>query len=738
MAERRKLGEILVEDGKVGPEQVERALTTQRGPGKKRRLGEILVEQGALDDLAAARGLARQLDLPYVDPLQQPVDPDVARKLPRRIAHSRKAFAYARVQRGFKVAMADPRNPEAVAELEFALGGPVRAEVAAESRVLAAIARHYDGVAEAQRRADPDAAIGSGPPGAPLDADAIERALQKGGTAYIEMFNLLLARAQQRGASDIHVEAQADGYRVRFRVDGLLRDVVQLPTWAMQPLSNRIKVVGRMDVAEHRRPQDGRATVELGGRLVDLRLSVIPSQFGESVVVRLLDGNALDVDLASLGWSPKALAGYLHLVGQSQGILLVVGPTGSGKSTTLYGTINRLRKGHASIVSIEDPIEYTIPGVRQVQVDERKGLTFAEAARSLLRQDPNVMVIGEIRDPESAVAAMDAATTGHLVLSTLHASNALAAMARLRDLDVPGFLGAHALLGVVAQRLVRKLCPACATPGEPTHEEWARLELPPMRMGPGARRAGPGCDACQGEGYAGRVGVYELLRLDEELRGLLARGGEDARVAQLAREHGYAPMIEDALQKVRDGVTTLDEVARVVPPDPLRERPKASAAEPEVEIEPETEEVVKAVRRVDATPVTPAAAARRARPLVLAVDDAQEILSLIRAVLEDEFDVVVARDGVEALDAAARHRPDAILMDVMMPRMSGYEACKRLKADPLTAEIPVLILSARGDSTHVKEGFHAGADDYLPKPFDPEEMELRLRALLRRAGKLSR
>jgi CheY-like chemotaxis protein len=236
------------------------------------------------------------------------------------------------------------------------------------------------------------------------------------------------------------------------------------------------------------------------------------------------------------------------------------------------------------------------------------------------------------------------------------------------------------------------------------------------------------------------VGVYELLRLDEDLRALILRGVDDSQVAQLARERGYVSMIEDALQKVRDGITTLDEVARVVPPDPLRERAKAEApgVDVDVDIEPETEEVVKVQRRAAAAPVSPAAAARRARPLILAVDDAQEILSLIRAVLEDEFDVVVARDGVEALDAAARHRPDAILMDVMMPRMSGYEACKLLKSDPAFAEIPVLILSARGDSTHVKEGFHAGADDYLPKPFDPEEMELRLRALLRRAGKLPR
>lgn len=739
MAERRKFGEILIEDGKVAREQVDRALATQRAPGKKRRLGEILIEQGALDDVIAARAIAKQLDLPYVDPMEQPVDLAAVRKLPRRIAEARKAFAYARLQRGFKVAMSDPRNPEALAELEFALGAPVRAEVAAESLVMGAIARHYDAEQQAAQRREEEAARqpGAPPGGLELDPAAIEAALQKGGAAYIELFNLLLSRALDRGASDIHMEAEADGFRVRFRIDGLLREIVHLPQWAMQPLANRIKVVGRMDLAEHRRPQDGRATVDLGKRRTDMRLSVIPSQFGESAVIRLLDGSPTEIDLAGLGFSPKVLQAYLQLAGQTQGILLVVGPTGSGKSTTLYGTINRLRKGTASIVSIEDPIEHSIPGVRQVQVDEKKGLTFAAATRSLLRQDPNVLVIGEIRDPESALAAIDAATTGHLVLTTLHATNALAALTRLRDLEVPSYLGGHALLGVVAQRLVRILCPACSVPGEPTVEEFARLEMTPAPMGPRSRRAGPGCPSCHGEGYAGRVGVYELLRLDEDLRALVLRGADEGQVAQLAREHGYVSMIEDALDKVRAGVTTLDEVARVVPADPWRDR----RTEPEVDVEgdePETEEVVKVLRRAEAAPVTPAAVARRKRPLILAVDDAQEILSLITAVLEDDYDVVVARDGLEALDATARHRPDAILLDVMMPRMSGYEACKRLKADPSTAEIPILILSARGDSTHVKEGFHVGADDYLPKPFDPEEMELRLRALLRRAGRLGR
>ncbi len=743
MPERKKLGQILIEEGTVVPEQIERALKAQRGPGKRPRLGEILVEQGAGDDVVIAKALARQLGVTYVDPVDQRVDPVVVAKLPRRIAEARKAFAYSRAQRTFRVAMADPRDGDAVAELEFALGGSILGEVAAESRIRAAILRHYDGVG-----ASGEAGVSSGiptnaPAGLDLDAVAIERSLQKGGTAYIDLLNLLFATAMDRHASDIHVEAEADGCRVRFRIDGLLREIVRLPDWAMQPLVNRVKVVGRMDVAEHRRPQDGRATVEIGGHKIDLRLSVIPSQFGESTVARILDGRALQVDLVALGWNPAVLAAYFHLADQTQGILLVVGPTGSGKTTTLYGTINRLRSGTASIVSIEDPIELSIPGVRQVQVDERKGLTFAEAAKSVLRQDPNVLVIGEIRDPESALAAVDAATTGHLVLTTLHASNALGAITRLRDLDVPNYLAGHALLGVVAQRLVRRVCPACSILAEPRAEDWERLEMVPMRMGPRCRVAGAGCPACQGAGYRGRIGVYELLRVDEEVRALIFAGAPEAQLAQLARNQGFVAMIEDALDKVRDGATTLEEVARLVPTDPWRDRPRTASTGPDVDIEePETEEVTK--RHVATRPAAsihpraPATSPVRKRPLILAVDDAPEILALLSATLEDDYDVILARDGVEALEAVARHHPDAVLTDVMMPRMSGYEVCNRLKADPATAAIPIIILSARGDAAHVKEGFHVGADDYVPKPFDPEEIELRLKALLRRSGHATR
>lgn len=745
MSQRKKFGEILVEEGHVSEAQVNHALAEQKAHGGK-RIGQVLLGSGAIDDLAVARAMGRQLGLPFVDPLAIAVDSTTVWKLPRKLAEKHRALAYARVPRGFKVVMADPRDEAAVRDLEFALGGAVHPEVGAASRLTRAIHRHYDLEPQAQRMlADVPKEFRPpviSPTTLELDAAAIVGQLKKGGSAYIELVNFLLVNAIERGASDIHMEPEPDGMRVRFRIDGMLREVLVLPDWAVQPIGTRIKVIGRMDVTEHRRPQDGRASATLGNRSVDLRLSVIPSRFGESVVIRVLDSRTLKVDLGALGWNPAGLSAFFHLVSQSQGLFLVCGPTGSGKTTTLYACINRLKSETASIVTVEDPIEHTIAGVRQVQVDTRSGLTFASVARSVLRQDPNVMVIGEIRDPDSAAAAADAATTGHLVLSTVHTSNSIAAITRLRDLEVPNYLAGHALIGVVAQRLVRKVCPECSVPDAPGAEDWERLALAPRDLGPRVKAVGAGCPACHYAGYSGRVGVFEVLRLDDALRELVVNGASEADLWRAARTRGFRTLMDDALAKVAEGITTLEEVARVVPLDAWSELAPVvlpPVAAPVVAPVAQAAVATPAAAPMAASPAAlPVAAAPRPRPLVLAVDDAEEIRSLIGATLEDQYDLVYAVDGLDALEQVARHRPDILVLDVMMPNLSGYEVCKRLKDDPATAEVPVLILSARGDSSHIKEGFQVGADDYLPKPFDPEEMELRVRALLRRSGRLAR
>jgi len=757
---RRKLGEILVEGG-VPEAAVNAGLAAQKGRLEGRRIGQILVDRGDADAERVARALAKQLGIPYVDPTVQTVDPEVLWRLPRNVAEKHRAFAYARVNRGVKVAMADPRDGAAVMELEFLLKLSVYPEASSEARITQAISRHYDMEPIAHRMLEGVPRSLRAPTLSPnsleLDPEAFKSRLGAGQSGYVEILNFLLINAIERGASDIHMEPQPNGVRIRFRIDGLLREVLVLPAWALVPLVSRVKVVARLDVAEHRRAQDGKARAEIGNRHVDLRVSIVPSQFGESVVIRVLDSRTLRVDLGELGWNPRALQGYFHMVSQPQGMVLVVGPTGSGKTTTLYATINRIRNETTSIVTIEDPIEHTLPGIAQVQVDEKTGMTFATAIRSLLRQDPNVMVVGEIRDPQSAQAAGDAATTGHLVLSTMHTNSAVAAVTRFRDLEVPAYLVGHSLLGVVAQRLLRRVCTSCSIVEPPDELDWERLQLPPEDLGPETRRVGPGCPACQYAGYSGRLGVFEILRVDDGFRQLVLKEVDESALWAYVREHGFVTMFEDALDKVRRGLTTLEEVARTVPVDTWRERTRrrggyeaAPLVEPgEVPIEALEEIGGDAIQLVELPAevgmpapmpnVAPTPAPRAgARAKVLVVDDTQEILQLVTVTLEDDYDVVVAHDGVEALEQVAATQPDVVVLDVMMPRLSGYEVCRRLKSEAATEALPVLILSARGDSAHVKQGFQVGADDYLPKPFDPEELELRIRALLRRSGRLPR
>jgi type IV pilus assembly protein PilB len=761
--DRRKLGEILVDQGVIGPGQLKAALEAQAQGARRRMLGEVLVEQGAASDTAIAEALAVQAGLPFCDPLKAAVDPGLLWRVPRKTAEAHRALVLHKTPRGIRVAMADAKDQDAISDLEFTLKATVLVELAAESAIRQAIHRHYDLEPQAQsilQEVPPSMRPPvTSPTSLELDRNAIQDRLKQGGNAYVEMVNFLLVNAIERNASDIHFEPGSEGVRIRYRIDGLLREVLLLPTWAQKPLTNRIKVAGRMDVADHRRPQDGRAVAELGRRRVDLRISTVPSQFGESVAIRLLDSKTVKTDLGALGWNPRTLGTYFSLVSQHQGLLLVVGPTGSGKTTTLYASINRLKAETSAIVTIEDPIEHTVAGISQVQVDEKAGLTFANIARSLLRQDPNVLVIGEIRDAESAAAAVDAATTGHLVLSTMHTTNAVAAVTRLRDLAVPNYLVAHALLGIVSQRLVRRLCPVCSEAGEPDQEEWERLGVRAESLGGGSRRVGVGCPSCQYSGYRGRVGLFEVLRVDESVRKQILDGASEAEVLTAARANGMSTLLDDALEKLRDGTTTLEEVIRVTPIDGGRERARkapvsfgSEPVRPTSSMLPTKSPLVASASRAEApapaatvpavdepTEGEPKAAPVPAeRPRVVVADDADEILMLVRATLEDGFDVSVARDGVEALEVIARDRPDVVVLDVMMPHLSGYEVCKRLKASPETESLPVLILSARGDTAHVKEGFQVGADDYLPKPFDPEELELRLRALMRRAGRVRR
>jgi len=751
----RRIGEILISRGYIDPDQLSEALTRQQR-GESNLIGFILVQMGFTGPEQVAESLAIQFGIPYVDPDRIKIDTQLVWKIPREMAEAKQLMPLDRLSTGLvRIAMANPRDLHAIRDVEFLLRATVTPVIASAHRVQDLIQRYYSMEHVATQmlaHVDNQRKPVSSNAGLELDSASVMAHLNAGGPKpYVDLLNFLMISAVERKASDIHLEPQLEDFRVRFRVDGMLREVLILPSFAIKPLTNRIKVVGKLDLSAYNKPQDGKVAANLEGRKLDMRIAVIPSQYGETVVIRLLDPAMLQTDLGELGWQPRLLSSFYRMASQPQGIVLCVGPTGSGKSTTLYATIHRLQSETTSIITVEDPIEYTIPGITQVQVNDRVGMTFSTVVRSLLRQDPNVIVIGEIRDTETADAAFEAANTGHLVLSTLHTNHAVSTITRLIDLRVPPYMLGSSLNGVVAQRLVRRVCPHCSIETEPEEEDWQRLGIEPIKFSRTLRRAGSGCQACRYVGYSGRVGVIEVLSISDDIRQLIIDNANEFDIWKKAREEGFTTLFDDALLKVGQGMTTLEEVRRVVPLEPWREdrggptrsplvaselppdRPIELISQP-IDLEELSDAALEEIGDLPGLPMASVAPAVPAAPaLILIADDAEEILNLVSITLEDDFEIVLARDGVEAMEKVALRAPDLLILDVMMPRMSGFDVCEQLKDNPATADIPVLFLSARGERPHVKRGFHVGADDYLAKPFDPEELLLRVRALLRRS-----
>ena len=763
------LGKVLLDNGYISADHLKAALAKQESGGAK--LGQILLEIEAIDEETLALGLAQQVGFDLVDPVNSAVDPELLNGFTRDVAIRLQAMplVYTGPQT-VTVAMANPFDLETRRELEFVLGRGIQPLVCRAQALRDAIGKHYGlekELAAILQSVKPEQEIAASHI-LDIDLEEIEKRLRVGGARpYIDLLNFLLGNAHNSRASDIHVEPLESGVQVRYRIDGVLRSAMKLPKWVESGLVSRIKVVGNMDLSIHHLPQDGKVRAHIGGRDQDLRISTIPSQFGETCVLRILDPDILQLDLGDLGLQGTQLNTFYRLISQPQGMVLITGPTGSGKSTSLYATIKRLQTEQTKIVTVEDPVEYTLGGVTQVQVDDRRGMTFANSVRSLLRQDPNVLVIGEIRDEETAATAFQAALTGHLVFSTLHTVDTISTITRLRDLGLPLYLTGSSLLGVVAQRLVRRLCPQCKVEAAPDPSQWRALDMQPIELS-SSFRPGPGCKHCLYTGYRGRVGIFELLRVNEALRNLILAGADEMAIRRAAVDGGMEALLESGIAKVEEGLTSLEELVRhvrsAIIPSRIQERHReaaaAAAGAPAAPAEAaDMGQLVSSQPLGDAVDTLPGEAvellsgefpqipiaeadvperADDAPETILVVDDSQEILDLVRYTLEGVgFRVVTALDGQEALDTVDRHRVNdpihLVVLDVMMPGMTGFEVCEHLKKDIATAFLPVLILSARGDQAHIKSGFKAGADDYLPKPFDPEELELRIRALLRRA-----
>jgi type IV pilus assembly protein PilB len=571
---KKRLGDVLREKGNISSANLEQLVAAQSG--KVMRLGELIYESGVVDKAALIEALEEVSRIPYLDCSELECDRNALQAIPRAVAEQLVALPIRNEGPRLVVVMAEPQNLTAIDELRFTTGKEITPRLGFRSEILDAIARNYNQqpipLQSDKRTTSTESGsehelefVSTSSRQSNLEAfQEVQVELRQKKTPAVRVVSEIILQAMAKKASDIHIEPQETDTAVRIRVDGVLREMERVPRTLQNSLVSRVKILSDMDIAERRAPQDGRFMVSVGTRQVDMRVSTLPTQFGEKVVMRLLETSAPLVSFAELGFPPDIAAGIMEIVTAPQGMLLVTGPTGSGKSTTLYSALNLLRKPTVNIVTVEDPVEYVLAGINQVHVNVRAGLTFAGYLRSILRQDPNVIMVGEIRDQETAEIAMKASQTGHMVLSTLHTNDSISAVVRLLDLEIPGYMIASSVTGVLAQRLVRKLC-SCQTLEKVTPRMAARLAEAGVAQIPEKIARPAGCAACDHSGYKGRLGIYELLPVDESIRGILRTTARIDQIRQAARSTGMRRLQDDALDKLAAGITTLEEIRRVIP-----------------------------------------------------------------------------------------------------------------------------------------------------------------------------
>jgi type IV pilus assembly protein PilB len=567
--EHKRLGDLLIEAQLITSEDLERAIAEQRATGQL--LGATLVRLGLVSEHQLLVQLQRQLNLPLVDLNVTVADEQALGMVKEEVAKKYGALPIEVEGRStLVVAMADPLNVAALEDLRFHSGMFIRPVLCAPSAVLEAIERYYHidtsvnevikNIIESEDVELQVSRVQDEEHGPAID-DLIKEAE---GRPIVRLTNWLIHRAVEARASDIHVEPQDRELVVRLRVDGLLQELQRLPRWTQGAVVSRLKVLANLDIAEKRAPQDGRLMVDIGGRRIDMRVSTLPITNGEKVVMRVADTARAKVHLPDIGLVPEDLGKVRRWLERPQGIVLVTGPTGSGKSTLLYACLRHLHHETKNIVTVEDPVEIQIRGINQVQVEEKAKKTFPAALRAILRQDPDIIMIGEIRDKETAQIAFRASVTGHLVLSTVHTNDAAGAVTRLIDLGLEPFMVASSLIGVVSMRLVRTLCPRCIESYEASASTLNRLSGFAPAEGVLSLRRGRGCGHCHNSGYQGRTGIFELLEIDDTVRQLISRNASDQAIRQSAVEAGMRSIGEDGLKKALDGRTTLEEVTRVV------------------------------------------------------------------------------------------------------------------------------------------------------------------------------
>ena len=725
---RKKLGQILVEAGLIDEQALDKALEIQNI--EKKKIGEILIEMGVADDMVIAKALSAQLKIPLVRLAQREIPEEIISLVPYDLAQNHLIIPIKKTEKGLLVAMTNPLDLSILDDLRFVTRMPVQAVIATRTELLEAKEKYYpprdfkkgfDSQAEIHESVE----IIQQQEEEEKDVQDVQDLLDlTERPPIVRLTSSLLADAINQRASDIHIEPQKTAVMLRYRIDGIMQETMKIDKHVHAPVVSRIKVISNMDISIRRKPQDGKTQVRHGGKIYDLRVSTIPTSYGEKVTIRILNPDTAGIGLEELGFGDKAYKDFVNVIGAPQGIILVTGPTGSGKSTTLYACLNRLNSPSINIVTVEDPIEYDIQGINQVQINPQAGITFAAGLRSILRQDPDIVMVGEIRDTETATIACRSAQTGHLVFSTLHTNDASSAVTRLLDLGIESFLISASLTAVVGQRLVRKICQECKVPHTPSQQILNRLPSYLKEDNGPAFWKGAGCELCQNTGNSGRIGLFEVLTVTPSLRELIAPGIPAITLRKAAEKEGFQSMTLDGMNKATEGLTTIEEVFRVAAPelDEVAQGPVEEAGRFE---------------KAEAKPLPPEpsptieSSAREKR--VLVADDNGIILKTVSKVLKSKnYITITAENGLEALRLASEKKPDLIITDLLMPKMDGITLIKKLKDQSSTRDIPIMMLTAKDEVDSEVEGIDAGADDYLTKPVNAKRLLARVSRLLTR------
>lgn len=706
---RKRIGDILVSSGILTQEQRERALEIQTAGSegnrhRRKRLGKILVELGWVSEDQIANALAVQLGLERVDPAGMTISDETIHTITREAAEMNLLIPYAREGKRLMIAMSDPLDIVAVDDLRFRTGMDIVAAVATESSILSAIERFYK-VDEAVEKI---LSLGADAQDVEFlkdeeEEEAVQTLQQQSQAApIVKLVRTIMVDAIKRRATDIHIEPRETYTQVRYRVDGNLQDTLKLPKRVQASVVSRIKILGNMDIANRMTPQDGNTKMRYNKTGVDLRISTLPAIFGEKVVIRILDKSKGLLSLPKLG-VPEVIIKKLQEAGsKSQGMIIVTGPTGSGKTTTLYAFLQWLQDPSINIITVEDPVEYNIPGITQVSVREQAGLDFAAFMKSALRQDPDIILVGEVRDLSTAEIAIRAALTGHLVLTTLHTNDTAATVVRLIDLGVPPFLVSSSLSGVIAQRLVRRICTNCKV-----EQPYPEQELPPEFPRLPRVYKGQGCSHCDFTGFRGQVGVYEYLEIGNTIKRLIAKNSSDVVLREEAVKAGMVPLFRDAWQKVAEGITTISEVMGKVP---FFAPANEAVADAPAQLQPEpAQEIKKSIVLVDGNP---------------------EDVTVFREALEPQGYGINLAGWDHAYEEICRHSPDAIILNLDQPDADWKKLEKRLQLSLSTITIPVLLLNSQKKPAAEIENLRDGSAGLLHRPLKGMEVVARLNNVL--------